>query len=377
MHKLPATIISRCQRFDFRRIATDVLMERLMHIAREEGIVLQTDAARMIARLAQGGMRDAISLLELCAGGGREVTVDAVADSVGLTGRDSMLRTVGAIADRDYETLFGQIAEVVRSSKDILVFWQDLISVYRDILVVKTTKNAAAYLDLTDHELERLSLAASRFRKETLTYHCKLLEEAYFSMQRSNAVKRVVAELTLLRMCDESLDQTSDALLSRIARLEERALTGGFASEIESGKAAPLQKPAQEKAAPMPVPSVPEAKRENLAVQSSSQKRVMKPIRNWMEVVERVSRSSEADAGFVKLSRGYTTEDGSVVVHFDSDFSLLMISRDEPRDRLRMAISSVLRREIGDRMLKMEVAGKPTEANVIDEILDIDDENGV
>jgi len=64
-------------------------------------------------------------------------------------------------------------------------------------------------------------------------------------------------------------------------------------------------------------------------------------------------------------------------VHFDSDFSLLMISRDEPRDRLRMAISSVLRREIGDRMLKMEVAGKPTEANVIDEILDIDDENGV
>ena len=376
MHKLPATIISRCQRFDFRRISTDALVERLTYIAREEQISLQPDAARMIAKLAQGGMRDAISLLELCAGGGREVTLDAVADSVGLTGRDAMLNTVGAIADRNYEVLFGQIAEVVRSSKDILVFWQDLISVYRDMLVVKTTKNAAAYLDLTDHEQEQLSLVAARFRKETLIYHCKLLEDALFSMQKANSVKRIVAEMTLVRMCDEALDQSVDAMLSRIAQLEEKILTGSFTAAKAPSQSATAEAPVQKSPEAASVQAAVTPQKEQPVGQSSSQKRVMRPIRNWMEVVDRISRSSVSDASFVKLSRGYTTEDGCVVVHFDSDFSLQMISRDEPRDRLRMAISSVLRREIGDRMLKMEVAGKQAEANVIDEILDVDGESG-
>jgi hypothetical protein len=88
-----------------------------------------------------------------------------------------------------------------------------------------------------------------------------------------------------------------------------------------------------------------------------------------MEVVERILRSNPMDAGFVKASRGYTLEDGGVVVRFESDFSLQMMERDEPRDRLRAAISAVLRREVGDRALSMEVAGKAEEASVIDEIL--------
>ena len=129
-------------------------MNRLQYIAKEEQISLQPDAARLLAKLAQGGMRDAISLLELCAGAHREVTIATVEEAVGLTGRDAMLKTVNAIATRDYDALFAQIAEVVRSSKDISVFWQDLISLYRDMLVLKTTANAAAYLDLTDSETE-------------------------------------------------------------------------------------------------------------------------------------------------------------------------------------------------------------------------------
>ncbi|MBQ5772277.1 MAG: DNA polymerase III subunit gamma/tau, partial [Clostridia bacterium] len=97
LQKLPATIISRCQRFDFRRISTDVLIGRLTHIAKAEGIALEADAARLLARLAQGGMRDAISLLELCAGSRRSVTVETVEESVGLTGREAVMETVNAI----------------------------------------------------------------------------------------------------------------------------------------------------------------------------------------------------------------------------------------------------------------------------------------
>ena len=381
LHKLPSTIISRCQRFDFRRITTEALMARLQYIAVEEKIKLDEDAARMLAKLAQGGMRDAISLLELCAGGGRDVTLATVEDAIGLTGRDSMLKTVLAVADKNYDLLFSQIDEVVRSSKDIAVFWQDLIAVYRDMLVVKTTQNAAAYLDLTDYESKQLHDVAARFRKETLLYHCKLLEDAFFAMQKANAVKRIVAEMALVRMCDEALDSSSEALLSRIAQLEEKMITGSFVSSRSPDPASspvPVEEEKQaERTIEAPAPSVaaPVTATFTPKPQESGEKRVLKPMRNWMEAVEKISRSDPMRAGFVKNAKAYTLENGSVVVRFPDPFTFSMMEKDEARDRLRMALSTVLRREVGDRMLVMEVAGERKNVSVIDEILEASDED--
>ncbi len=377
LHKLPATIISRCQRFDFRRISTEVLVARLQFIAAQEKISLDPNAARMLAKLAQGGMRDAISLLELCAGGDREVTPAVVEDAIGLTGQDAMLSTVQAVAEKNYDLLFSQIDEVVRSSKDIAVFWQDLLSIYRDMLVIKTTRNAASYLDLTDHEAERLYAAAKSFRKETLFYHCKLLEEALLAMQKANAVKRIVAEMTLVRMCDEALDTSVEALQSRVAQLEEQLLSGQFTprAAVPSPAPVPREAPATEPAAPK-APSAQAAPKQAAPVAAPASasvatggKRILRPIRAWMEVVEKISRSDPMRASFVKASRGFTLEDDRVLVQFDADFSMRMMEDDDARDRLRMAISTVLRREVGDRMLLMEVAGKKENASVIDEIL--------
>ncbi len=391
LHKLPATIISRCQRFDFRRIATETLVKRLNYIAEHENISLEPEAARMLAKLAQGGMRDAISLLELCAGVKRTVTPEVVSESVGLTGRDAMLATVTAVADRNYDLLFAQIDEVVRSSKDLAVFWQDVISLYRDMLVVKTTKNAATYLDLTDHEFEQLKTVTARFRKETLVYHCKLLEDALLAMQKSNSVKRILAEMTLVRMCDEALDQSAEAMLSRIAALEEQIALGRIATPKQSEEpapvplasavpepiapAAPVRDPSpatQRASAPAPSPAKPVAPQPKPQVQGGlpTDKRVLRPLRNWMEVVERIGRSAPMDASFVKTAIAYTTEDGGVVVMFENDFTRQMAERDESRDRLRAALSTVLRREVGDRQLQMETAGKSSGRSVIDEILD-------
>ncbi len=363
LQKLPATIISRCQRFDFRRISTDALVERLSHIAKEEGIALEADAARMLAKLAQGGMRDAISLLELCAGVEKQVTVQRVESSVGLTGRGALLETVNAVADKNYDVLFAQIAEVVKSSKDIMVFWQDLISLWRDMLILKTTKKATAYLDLTDHEAEEMRAVADRFRKETLLYHCKLLEDALFAMQKANSVKRIVAEMTLVRLCDESLDVSPEAILSRLACLEEQMITGRpLVSKSETLKEEVVT---PKKAAEEPKPTVTVA-----SASVGNEKRILRPIRNWMEVVERVSRSAPMTASFVKASRAFTTEDQKVIVRFDNDFAMRMMEQDEARDRLRAAVSAVLRREVGDRELVFEASGRTEEHSLIDEIIE-------
>lgn len=375
LQKLPATIISRCQRFDFRRISTDVLMERMRYIAEQEGFSVEPDAARMLAKMAQGGMRDAISLLELCAGTRGTVTTETVALSVGITGREVMLKTVHAVADKNYDVLFQTIDEVVRSSKDIAVFWQDLIALYRDMLVVKVTKQASTYLDLTETEFREISDAASRFSKETMSYHCRLLEEALFSMQKANSVKRIVAEMTLVRMCDEALDTTNEALLSRVAMLEEKV--AGVAFETRSADTAPVAPikvssavgDPNGKTVPSnkadPIPAVPKAEQTGKAV--------FHPIRNWMEVVERINRSAPMTASFVKTSRAFLAEDGSVVVRFENEFGKLMMDQPEAKNRLRAALTAVLQREI--TTVTLEVAKRSGTSSAMDELLNDPEEH--
>ncbi|MBR2722596.1 MAG: DNA polymerase III subunit gamma/tau [Clostridia bacterium] len=371
LQKLPATIVSRCQRFDFRRISTDTLVARLEYIAREEEIDLSPDAARMIAKLAQGGMRDAISLLELCAGGGRTVDVAAVEEAVGISGRDAMIKTVSAVLEKDYDLLFSQIAEVVRSSKDIAVFWEDLISLYRDILVMKSTKSARAYLDLTDSECEQLSRLADAFSKETLLLHCKLLEDAYFSIKQSTAAKRVIAEMTLVRLCDDRLDTSNEALLSRIARLEERVSSGVVQAPASAEKqtAPAVKTQAVKKEAPV---------KETVKIEKSSMPSSpatpnapkLSPVRNWMEVVVSVGRVEPSDAGFLKTARAVTDEAGHVIVLFDNAFGVSRIASPAAKERLRVAISTVLGRELGEKDLILKIAEKVADLSVIDEILE-------
>ena len=209
LQKLPATIISRCQRFDFRRIATPVLAARVSYIAKEEGFTLTPEAAERIAKSAQGGMRDAISLLELCGSTRRDIDVQTVNDMMGSGGREAMLPLVRAILSADYDTIFSAIDDAVASSRDLTVFWQDLLAIYRDLLVIKTTEAASKYLDLADAELAQLTQLAGGIGKATLLSHCRLLEDAFQAMLKANAVKRIVAELTLVRMCDPALDTSA------------------------------------------------------------------------------------------------------------------------------------------------------------------------
>ena len=226
LQKLPATIISRCQRFDFRRIATDDLCARLHMIAREESIDLTEEAARLIARQAQGGMRDAVSLLELCAGARLPVTPELVTRTIGTTGREGTYRVVKAIVEKNFDLLFEIVDSMVSASRDPAVFWQELIGYYRDMLVTKTVSDPARYLDLTDSEKAALTAISSRFTKETLLFHIGLLEDALFAMQKSYAVKRTVCEITLVRLCDPALDSSVESILARLSRVEEQLVAG-------------------------------------------------------------------------------------------------------------------------------------------------------
>ena len=122
-HKLPTTIVSRCQRFDFRRISSDTIVSRLFKISEAEGIDLGEDGARLIARASRGGMRDAVSLLELCAGSKLHIDASLVASTLGTGDRESAYRLIAAVGKSDFSTVYEIINDTVMSSGDISVFW--------------------------------------------------------------------------------------------------------------------------------------------------------------------------------------------------------------------------------------------------------------
>lgn len=254
-NKLPTTIVSRCQRFDFKRIPTETIMQHLLKMSESESIDITEDAARVIARISRGGMRDAISLLELCAGARVRIDENLVFATVGSGNRESAYKIIDALCRADYTTVYEIIDDIVMKSGDISVFWQEIIDAYRDIMVVKNSDNAKKYLDLTDVEYTTLSTIASHFTMARLSYHVSLLEDAMADMQRAFNSKRSIAEIALTRMCDPKLVTSSESLLLRIEELE-RELTMiklGVVHTVGSQSSAPAPEVVVENSRELPV----------------------------------------------------------------------------------------------------------------------------
>ena len=245
LQKLPATIVSRCQRFDFRRIQIPVLSARLRYIAEQEGIRAEEGALTLISRLARGGMRDAISMLELCAGelagSDAPITEEAVCNAAGAAGRDTLCRCALAVINKDTEAAFAAIGELYRSSRDIVSFWQEFIAFYRDMLIVKASPNAMNYLDLTQNEYEETGRIAKLLSTDTVVYQLRVMDSALADMQRSGMPPRLCAELALVKMMNpDAADQRTEteALYARIAELEARvsALAESGALQINAAQ---------------------------------------------------------------------------------------------------------------------------------------------
>ena len=367
LHKLPATIISRCQRYDFRRITTDTIIERLSLIADSEKFEYTQDALRIIAKMAQGGMRDAISLLELCAGTRQKITVDLVNNTLGVGGRDNAERIVRAISAANFDVVFETVEEVVSSSKDIAVFWQDISSFYRDMLVARTTSAAKRYLDLTDDEYEKLHKVASLFTKETLLYHCRILDETYYAIQKAGAAKRTVAEMALIRMCDNSLDDKTDAILSRVSKLENAIAIGAFQSvataDVPMARVEQIEKSDIAKAQTQSEP-INESKPE---IPNQQQ---LKSLRGWNEIVEQATAGDDSVLGFLKTAKAFIDASGSVYIRFPNKFAMDMaLAKKSLKNDLRAALCILLKKQIADENIHYGIfEGNESELEELDEL---------
>lgn len=352
--KIPATILSRCQKFEFRRISSEVIAKRLLYISENEGIVTEPEAAKVIAKMAQGGMRDAISLLELCAGDGKEITLKAVRAVTGAMGREQAAETADAVSRKDTDALFDIVESVVSSAKEMTVFWQELTDFYRDMLVFRTAKNPSKFLDLTTDEEELLRDLAGRFSPATLLRHCTLLEDTYTNMLRPGASKRLCAELAFLKMCDEKLDTVPEGLTARVSALEEKiALLSTGAVQVASASSnTPVNK---ETIAPAAHQSVPgetimykktveapkaEAVKEPIKSGQKNVREGLKPVGWWVEAAKRIGEKDPSIAPFMKLAKGY--ENGNkVLIRAEGSMAVFMLDTPDMRSTLASLATSI------------------------------------
>ncbi len=324
-HKLPTTIVSRCQRFDFKRISSENIIRRLNKISEAEGIKLSPDGARVIARISRGGMRDAISLLELCAGAHKTIDDALVYETVGSGNRDSAYKVIEAVLSSDYSTVYSVIDDIVMKSGDISVFWQEIIDAYRDILVVKNAADARSYLDLTEGELNTLVPISQKLTAGVAGYHISILEDALADMQRAINSRRSIAEIALTRMCDTKSSVSTEALIARIEALEKEI------SLLKLGvptSAAETRENIEKTVTVLPTKKERDAQ-EPVASQKS-EKASAKPelYAKWGSVIEKIGELKRSlSVGFIN-SRAYKMPDGTFLIRMNPFFASKLSSDD-------------------------------------------------
>ena len=242
LHKVPATILSRCQRFSFRRISQEDIAARLQYVAYQENIDLDDSAARVLARLADGGMRDGLSLLDQCASATTgELTAERVYTCLGIAGEQKCGELMGYIAAHDTRKALELFNRLYAEGKDLGALLDELACLTRDLLVLKTAGNAGiTMLSGVASDQETLALGKA-FGSGELVRMMERIQETVAAFTRSSS-RRMDAELCLVELCQPELNTDVSALNARLTRLEEQWKTGAVMLPQKAAKpAAPVE----------------------------------------------------------------------------------------------------------------------------------------
>jgi DNA polymerase-3 subunit gamma/tau len=343
-HKVPETIHSRCQRFDFRRISTEDIVARLEYIAGEESIAVEPGSLTLVARHAAGSMRDAIGTLDqLAAFTGKSVAVADVEGLLGEVDTAQLLRAVDLIADRDVAGLFALVSDLAESGHDVPEFVRALTAHVRDLYVTAASGDTAGLVDHTAADAERLRAQVSRFDLDRLA---RLLDELgrLSGELRWAPDARLALEVAFARVARPASDLTLASLAERVAalesgapavaaeaplasRLEPRPSQGAVSTgSRELGSGAPAE-PAAPAAAPAPEMPAPEPPARRVSA-PAAQLDVAELRRRWKDVISRVKESRPA-ASKLFLETEADLDGDTVVVEFDRNRRVLVKAAEE------------------------------------------------
>ena len=256
VHKLPSTILSRCQRFDFKRIEPESIAERLKEVATKENLTLNDDGAMLIARIADGAMRDALSLLDRCSSVEGVIDSAAVAKSAGLAGREYIFELCDAIIEKNPAKALEIVDRLYNDSCDMERLITELTSHFRNLMVSKAVKNFESMIICSQGEIDIIRQQSDKTTLATIM-SCIDILTASASTMKQGANRRTSAELCIIRLCTPALDTDINAILRRLSELESAIKSGNIQVKTEAVAQAPVKEEPKEE-----VPKQPEVKPE-------------------------------------------------------------------------------------------------------------------
>ena len=220
LQKVPATIVSRCQRFDFSRIRKEKIVDRLMMICSTEGINIERDAAFVIANLSDGAMRDALSLLESCASKGSFITTEYVINLLGLSNREQLLELIYSAVKQNTSRALALLEDLYAKNGDLTTCFTELLGICRDILIIQNVSSPGVYINATEDELKRLNEIADIISVETINFYVSEIERFISDTPMFGMNKKAAAEIAVIRMTTPIATLSLESVQSRVAGVE-------------------------------------------------------------------------------------------------------------------------------------------------------------
>lgn len=307
-HKIPATVLSRCQRFDFRRIGIDDIARRITKITEAEGIDITPDGAELVAELGDGSMRDAISILDRCAAFGEQLTTARIADIMGIVGNEKLFEIADAVSEDNSKTALVSADEVLKAGGEPQTLLENLVNHFRSLLVCKATDKPAELLEKTEHAAEKYAEQAKKFSVERILYSIKILGE-YLAQAKWMSNPKIAVEMAAVKLCTPSYSTDTDALLARIEKLE--TLVAGLQHGAVAVSPKPTEAPSvvkaeeelppwdvseEEKAPVKAVEPEPENKREEPKAEATSWE-------FWTEALAEMKKESKTLFAFLSIAK--------------------------------------------------------------------------
>lgn len=347
VHKLPATILSRCQRFDFKRISADVISNRLLEVASKEGFTIEKSAADMIAALSDGGMRDALSTLDLCAARTNNITDEDVLSVCSLAGNSYLLELAYYIMKNDCAGALKKIDELHKNAVDLQRLISELINHYRNLMVAKTVADPSSLIVCAPKMLEQIVFQAKEYSIEGIVNAISVFTETLDRMTNQN--RRIEAETAIVKLCTPALDTSVAALLDRIERIE-RTLKYSSPAPIKEELPEPeITEPIVKEAAV--IEKIPDEIIEQEEKEKEKEKKIANPqpaealFEAWEDVLAELQKSAPLLAATLNGSKAYVNGDLLLIDCANDQFFSLMRS-DTPiyRQQIKSAVMSVVGR---------------------------------
>ena len=392
VHKILLTIQSRCQRFDFHRIAPRDIADRLLYVATEEDAELTDSAAMLIASVSDGAMRDALSLMDRCLAISRSIDDSIVRSAAGLAGKDYLFDLAACVINKNTAKALEIIDRLYRDAKDMPKICDELTAHFRALMMIKSVRNPRDIVVFTDREFEMSQTQADYLSLADIVYYMDVLSRAYQRMGKGTG-DRTELEMALVKLCSPELDVTNEAFAARITALE-RAVNMGIsvqAAAVEAPMSEPEKEedtlePAEEPAEELPEETqAPEKAEENplkpdeqpeekpepprpaeVKVQSAQKSvdivklsREAVPFPRWIEVVEAIKSSSRSLAAAFSGSTAYENG-GFLLIDCENDMAFELLRQGNMRKNIRDILQQITGRayRLGPYKIKTEQEAK-------------------